>query len=146
MYSRSKTWVIGSSPSGRALLMLRTVIRLFTSLLMLCATPGYCRNQECVTLGLENIMQRQFISKTKTCSNRKSIQGKEHLGCCKQTQHKWPPAKQPWPCCTYFGGGATSFCKSSKLFVLLKKVERWHIQIDLGHLIINMVATVCKSW
>ena len=28
-------------PSGKALLMLRTVIRLFTSLLMLLATPGY---------------------------------------------------------------------------------------------------------
>lgn len=32
-------------PSGRILLMLRTVIRLLTSLLMLWATPGYCRTE-----------------------------------------------------------------------------------------------------
>lgn len=32
-------------PSGRILLMFRTAIRLLTSLLILCATPGYCRTE-----------------------------------------------------------------------------------------------------
>lgn len=39
------TWVLVFLPSGRMLLMLRTVIRLLTSLLMLWATPGYCKTE-----------------------------------------------------------------------------------------------------
>lgn len=76
-------------PSGRILLMLRTVIRLLTSLLMLWATPGYCRTEcERAVLRLDDPVVQSKI-KTPSSSTSTDPPQHSHLQPGSEPGHTW---------------------------------------------------------